>query len=704
MKPPDRTRAGGVGKGVGEVRGVRVRSAGAHRAAQAEAPRFSRDPRVPARRSDRASAGALAVLWAMVAAYAAVLTALCVGKYRNFLYDDIDLAIFAQATGGILNGSLASTIRGVSWLGDHSSLNLFLIAPVYALFGHPVTLLVIQSVALALGAVAVFRIARREIGSESASLALAAAYLAHPALAYLGLFEFHPEALSTPALLFTFDALRAGRLGRTIAFAALALLGKEDVAPVVGMMGLYAMTQRSAGPRFGVSLLVLAAASLGLTFMVLKPALGGEAASYGRMYAQWGGTPAEIARNLATHPLSVLEALHSTPGNALDTGIKRLYYLHMLLPLGFLPLLGPGALLIALPAWLAHFLSWRVEQHSIVFQYTALVIPFVAAAGVTGVRNLLAWLPRARSVARAALWLLPLAGIVCHAWYGPLVGPPWDAQRTWGQRVLPARDDLAMKPFRERMVSAVPAGGGVVAGFEFLARFAAREHLEPAHHVLSGRYTFSDAAYPTPSGITAMIVDVEREQLLQYVDAGTPGRVSELLQLNGLVLGDAAGGLLLFTRSPAETLDLVRAVEPPPASAEPVVFDDRLAWLGAEIEPGPWHAGDAVPVRNLWIRTGPIESLYLARLVLLDPSRTPVIDHWRLLGYGLAPPSSWDAGVAHREEHRLVLSPGLSPGRHSLGMQVYVRSGLTPQPAQSSDPRLRETSMFLPLGEIVIVP
>src|SRR6185295_17342268 len=96
----------------------------------------------------------------LIAAYALTFSWVCVTKYRFYLYRDFDLAIFTQATHGLLHGSLVSSIRGMNWLGDHSSLVLFLVLPIYAIAQHTATLLVLQSVALALGAIPVFRIAR----------------------------------------------------------------------------------------------------------------------------------------------------------------------------------------------------------------------------------------------------------------------------------------------------------------------------------------------------------------------------------------------------------------------------------------------------------------------------------------------------------------------------------------------------------------
>ena len=104
-----------------------------------------------------------AILIALMSLDVLVTLSVAFHKYRYFLYDDIDLAIFTQATAGILRGSMFSSIRGMAWLGDHSSLVLFLIAPIFALARHPMTLVVVQTLALAAGTWPVYALARREL-------------------------------------------------------------------------------------------------------------------------------------------------------------------------------------------------------------------------------------------------------------------------------------------------------------------------------------------------------------------------------------------------------------------------------------------------------------------------------------------------------------------------------------------------------------
>ena len=168
----------------------------------------------PAEKTRRLTRHGTAFALSLAALYTAVFSFVSILKYRDDLYDDFDLAIFVQALNGILRGTLFGSIRGMNWLGDHSSLILFLLAPLFALFRHPITLLVIQSAALGLGALPIFWLARRELQDSRAALACAALYLFHPALGYVNLYEFHPEALCVPLLLFALLAKAAATEAR----------------------------------------------------------------------------------------------------------------------------------------------------------------------------------------------------------------------------------------------------------------------------------------------------------------------------------------------------------------------------------------------------------------------------------------------------------------------------------------------------------
>jgi len=133
-------------------------------------------------------------------------------KYQHFLYNGIDLAIFNQVFWNASEGRwYASSLQGHSYLGDHWSLFIPLLIPVYALAAnfltpvhHPLILLLLQTIVLALGAFPVYAIARFFLTSlpygKFLSLAASLVYLCNPIVQNANLFEFHMLTVAVPLL------------------------------------------------------------------------------------------------------------------------------------------------------------------------------------------------------------------------------------------------------------------------------------------------------------------------------------------------------------------------------------------------------------------------------------------------------------------------------------------------------------------------
>ncbi len=637
--------------------------------------------------------GAL-VVWVLIALYVAAYFSACVTKYRHYLYADFDLAIFVQATSQILRGSLFSSIRGMNWLGDHSSLILFLVAPFYAIVRSPLTLLFLQTASLGVGAWAVFLIARRELSSGLAAVAFAAVYLLHPAIGYANLYEFHPEALSTSALLFTLHYLLAGRLRPMTAWATLALLCKEDVALVMLALGAYALTLRpERRDRHAMTLAGLAAVSLVLSFAVLKPAFNLGESEYGRLYAHWGGTTWRALVAMSGHPGEVVASFFSTPGNLEETLIKRQYHLQMLLPVLFLSLFSPLTLAVALPALATHFLSWRFQQQTIVFQYTALITPFVVGSAVLGARNLARWLGAARHRGRdgrkprsnpealparpdptgLALGALG-AAVLCSVLFGPLWGFGMMLRFKPTERLRPDGYERALVPYRDRMVSAVPPGAGVVAGSRFLARLAGRDQVHALHHVLLGAYTFSTRPYPLPARVDALLADMSDDGALPYIGPQSGERMQRLIRLNRLRPVQAAGDQVLLVRDARDTVELCAAGAARAAAPREVVFDAQLAFLGFDPVDAASEPGGEVTFRTCWQRTAAVDREYFMDLALLGADGQSHYARRRALGYGLFPARQWPLGTAVRETGRLIIPADLPPGVYTLAFGLAWRA------------------------------
>jgi uncharacterized membrane protein len=633
----------------------------------------------------------------MIAAYATIFAFLSLRKYFHYLYTDFDLAIFAQAVDRLRHGSTWNSIRGMDWRGDHSSLILYPLAPLTWAFPPAPALLVLQSLALGLGALPVYRMARRAANDEWTAMVCAALYLLYPAVGYTNLFEFHPEALCVPLLLASLDGLLAGRPRPTLGFAALALLGKEDMAlAVLGIAACALLVRRPPAWRLAGALATLAVCSLAVTFLWLRPAYGHGEVDYAEMYSAWGRTPGQMALGLLRHPLQALAAFVSTPGNAADTAGKLQLYAHLLLPLGLLPVLAPLPLLGALPALAQHLLSSRPTEHTIVYHYTAALTPFLFASAVLALARLRA-MPHGRAKARFGASLALVLSLVSNAIFGPVFG-----RRAF--QVYAASEPLAaderggtLEPARDRMVARVPPKEGVVASFEFLARLAARENLESFHHVYQGHYTLSPKPYPMPRDVRALLSAVGNQW-----DEGGAGRVRALIASNDLHPVDAAGDLVLFLRGARDTVPLLDPAPPAPGDSLRIVFDGQLAFVGAELPRPRVARGGSLEIRTDWRRVASGDRVFLTLWSLIDASGHVALYTTRYLGYGLATPDRWPEGRVMRDTYRLPIPARLVPGRYTLVMEIANRVGGGGGMARVGDPRLAAAGGMLQLGIVEV--
>ncbi len=662
-------------------------------------------------------------VFALMAAYAALYGTICVVKHHYYLYDDFDLAIFTQAVDQMLRGSFFVSIRGMNWMGDHSSFVLFLFAPIYAVFRHPLTLLFAQTLALALGALPVFWIARRELRHDWAAAGCAALYLLYPALGFTNLFEFHPETLATPALLFTFHFTLARRMGPALVAAGFALLCREDLPLVIAPIGLWAAwvlreppvkaTGRTARPRLAwrwlVAFVVPSVLFLALSFGVLKPAFNLGEAGYGDMYRAWGETTGQAMAGMLRDPLRALAHLFVTDGVAIDTQLKLFFHIFMLTPLLLLPLASPWTLILALPVLAEHMLSNRPQQHQIIYQYTALLTPVYVVAAIRGLANLARHFARgntgaAPTFAATVAGIAVVASLVCNVLFGPVLGdgrvsaaarPP---EPNW-----PDEAARTLKPYRDQMVARVPAQGGVVAGFEFLSRFAGRANVHSVHHLMRGTYTFSNTPYPTPEGIQAVIADFAGSHLRDYVGKAKSARLLDFVRRNDLTAAASAGDLTLFLRHPDPPVSLMSTGQ---LAREPrrIVFDGQLSFLGAAPRGDLPVPGGLLEFDTYWMPVAVVDRSYLVAFDIVDPSGQQKHRHVRHLGYGFWPAEWWPQGTAMSETYRLVVPRELPPGPYQLMMAVAWVQGTNAQPASTDDPVTRSHDGYVPLGTFQIKP
>ncbi len=664
------------------------------------------------------------VVWVMMGLYSAVFITFCLIKYAYFLYNDFDLAIFSQAAHTTIRGSLYNSILGMNYLGSHMSLLMFLIAPIYGVFGHPVTLLVLQTVVLALGALPVYWLARRELKNASVAVCFAALYLLYPALGYGNLYEFHPVTLTTTTLLFAFYFMWVGRFRLMLLFAVLSLMAKENVPLVVMMMGFYSLLiRRRRRWLYAATLVGLAAIFLVMSLGVVMPAINKGEVQYQGFYSKWGDSLGEALLNMAKSPVKVLKTFFFTPGDPRDTTIKQQYYVHLLMPVLLLSLMSPLTLAIALPIVAQHVLSWRISEHSIAFHYTTLVTPFVLVAAVLGLRNMLRVVMRGipgglteevmnaktppRTLAYVMSGMAVVVALGCNLAFGPVIGFGLFQDQGPHEKKWPSAYERALAPYMRGMAARVPDEGPVASGFRFLSRFVGRNTVHSLHHFKTGKHTYSDKPYPVPDDVVAAAIDTLDWRWISFrrIDGGE--RVRAFFEKNRLEVVDAAGDVLLLLREPAESIKVFETGTFTPEHRYRVAFGGRVVLVGWDSVPASVEVGGKLQLRTVWERVGPEDRraypLYIMQLVLHDEYGHPAFDRRRQFCYTVYPVHDWPRGETVRETYNLVIPASVKPGTYILRLRVLESLRKQLRRASTTDPRLNATRGFIDLGKVRVV-
>ena len=343
----------------------------------------------------RSPEGQLRLAWALVLLLVVIDSILVcqhsIARYQTYHADAFDLGNMNQAVWNTLHGHpFRFTNRGLDWfgppirLGIHVEPILLLLAPLYLLHDGPETLIVVQNVALALGAIPLLLLSLRRLPTlPLLGVACAASYLLAPEFLGAALWDFHSVALATPLLILALWALDADH-DRIFAVAAvLAALTKEDVALSLALLGLLIIVWRRR-PVFGLIVMLLSIAYAAFCFGVVLPHFNGGISggnNFWYRYSWLGGSAGAAIKNILANPL--------LPFSILDA--DRFGYLAMLLRTGGgLGIFMPALWLCALPELAVNILSNHVEQYSGFFQYNAVILAYVLPASIYGVAALLA--------------------------------------------------------------------------------------------------------------------------------------------------------------------------------------------------------------------------------------------------------------------------------------------------------------------------
>jgi uncharacterized membrane protein len=365
-------------------------------------------------------------------------------------------------------------------LAGHVDPILVLLAPFWVLFPSPLTLAAVQIGACALGALPVFWLGRRHLGSEKAAALMALAYLAYPWLAWTALDAFHPVTLAIPLFLFAIWFLDSDRLWAFAVCAALVLATGELMGVTLAALGVwYVLSRRRRWA--GVAIVAIGLLWSAVALRVVGPAFrDGQNVFYG-YYESVGGSPGGVVRTALTDPAAIVSALTS--------GGDFAYVFWLAAPLVGLFLLAPGLAAAALPQLLANGLSdwsFTTDPHH---HYLAGIVPFLVAATILGIAKL-------RPASRVRIAGLVLAVCVSSS----LIVGPWPA--TPGERDAARELSFSARHLDavRAAIAAVPDGAPVSTTNRIGSHLSARRYVYSVPVLRRAEWVVVDRQNPWVAG------------------------------------------------------------------------------------------------------------------------------------------------------------------------------------------------------------
>jgi uncharacterized membrane protein len=569
-----------------------------------------------------------ALVWLLILAYIIFFSVYASQKHLALRTYAADLSYFDQPMWNTLHGRFMERTlqdRQVPRMTDHFEPILVPLSALYLIWDDARVLLVMQAIALGLGALPVYWIARAALSrvwgpetrapgrlyapvAEWLALVFALVYLLFPAQQAANLADFHADPFLVAPLLFAFWFASQRRYGWMWFWAILALAVKENLPAVTFMLGLFlVLSDEELRGRVGLAKRGAAIAPTGEAKVRSQPVLRrpwihgavlmGVSLIWlyiamfqivGPLARQFYGTsgPFYLSSRFGEMGGGAIAQLRGVIGRMAE-GPRLAYLVVLFASVGWLALLAPGYLLLGLPVLAANVLSLYPGQYSGEQHYSAPLVPAFTIAAIYGMQRLGVWASRrfpegeaghrGRSLMAAGFgaWLLGWS-LVCQVRQG---WTPLGRNFSWPQVTEHAR-------LLERFTTQIPPDAAVSTTPPLNPHLSHRRVIYQFPTTESRTLGGADAEYVLVdvSGVTDMHPNDVRSALVSMLDSGRFG------------VADAADGYVLLSRQagqdqsrilPDAFYDFARAGDRRPQYPLNVRFGDSLRFLGYDIEDDP---------------------------------------------------------------------------------------------------------------------
>ncbi|WP_267383699.1 DUF2079 domain-containing protein [Cyanobacterium sp. uoEpiScrs1] len=312
---------------------------------------------------------------------------------RHILFQSTayDLAIFDNGIYLISQGKTPFvSLRGIHILGDHAAFILYVIAGLYKIHPSVYWLFGLQAIALSLGVLPVWQLARYANLNEKSAIAVAVSYILYPIIFNLNLFDFHPETLTLPAFFWALLSAKKNNIFTFVLALIFILSCRDALSLTIAAMGVWLILGEK-NIKFGLISLGLGIGWFILATKIIIPQFSGEQVAAVARYDFLGVSLPEIILNLFLKPQIVLSHLLT---------LDNLEYLLLLLcpliwglvPKHFFPLIS------AFPILFLNLLTENKEQKDLLHQYSLPILPFLILVVILSLSTGQGWIQKPKHI------------------------------------------------------------------------------------------------------------------------------------------------------------------------------------------------------------------------------------------------------------------------------------------------------------------
>lgn len=598
-----------------------------------------------------------------ISLYVIFFISISIWKYHNFGYNAIDLGIFNQVFYNTSVGDLFSmTIHPHSYLGDHFGLIILLLTPVYVLFRSPVTLLILQTIAIGFSAWPLYLIAKK-IANNKIGLLMVVIFLLNPFVQNMNLFEFHLLPFAIFTLLFTFYFYLNNRFNMFLLFSLLSLLVREDISLVIIMFSFLALFDKKDG-KWIITPALLGVGWLATVFWIVPLFNNYDSYKFVFYYSWLGGSIGEITKNFFLRPLQVLSHLFSVQNIFMS--------LALFLPFLLLPFLKPKYLLLSLLVFLQLLLGSFSGQLILKTHYSAPLLVSIFISTIYALTYLFKakngdksnWQFRVKRYISKELALFSTIFIAVTIYgattFGPIV-PAIQAVSSY-QHNYPEFGQL-----KTDYIDLVPENTSVTASYDLLPHLSSRNELYSLHYAFLGRKQYSNDLYTLPP-TDFMLIDTKDFLTYQiqypdnsfYQNAYSEGdnNIRSVMEKQGMNIYSVSDDLLLLSKNTENNIELYTKHSEKPnidyelnaenkanrnLMAAPEIIFNGWEFLPTNPDQHPTFniPFSIIPISLYWQTNNEIAENYQLLLHIRDDENNLVYEKYYPLGYGIFPSSEW---------------------------------------------------------------